>query len=329
MSFRPCGEIFNKKNKIMIGLGTAALGRPQYINVRQEDCDNSNLTEFRKQSFSVLEDAYNAGIRYFDTAPGYGLAEELVLEWLQTKNDKTIEIGTKWGYTYTANFDANAAVHEVKEHSLAKLNEQWKFSKQLLPYLKVYQIHSATLETGVLENKQVLEQLAFLKNEYNLKIGLTTTGTNQIEVIKKALKVEINGDQLFDLFQVTYNFLDQSLQEISEELLNQNKSIIIKEGLANGRIFRNKKYSNYNEMYTSLENLAKKHKVGVDAVALKFCEQTIPKSIILSGASNSNQLKENLKLNTFTLSKKDLEILYSFKVSPDFYWTERKQLQWN
>ena len=33
MSFRPCGEIFNKKNKIMIGLGTATLGRPQYIKI--------------------------------------------------------------------------------------------------------------------------------------------------------------------------------------------------------------------------------------------------------------------------------------------------------
>ncbi len=312
-----------------LGLGTAALGRPQYINVRQEECDNSNLAEFRKQSFSVLEDAYNAGIRYFDTAPGYGLAEELVLEWLQTKNDTSIEIATKWGYTYTANFNANAEVHEVKEHSLSKLNEQWNFSKQLLPYLKVYQIHSATLETGVLENKEVLEQLSFLKKEHHLKIGLTTTGTNQIEVIKKAVKVEVNNEQLFDLFQVTYNFLDQSLQEISEELINQNKSIVIKEALANGRVFRNKKYPHYNKMYTTLESIAKKHNVGVDAISLKYCEQTIANSIVLSGASTSNQLRENLKLNTFTLSKEDIETLNSFKISPILYWEERKQLQWN
>ena len=132
-----------------LGLGTAALGRPQYINIRAETCDNSDLIEFKKHSFSVLEAAYKSGIRYFDTAPGYGLAEELVLEWLQTKNDSTIEIATKWGYTYTANFDANATVHEVKEHSIQKLNEQWSFSKQLLPYLKVYQIHSATLATKI------------------------------------------------------------------------------------------------------------------------------------------------------------------------------------
>ena len=312
-----------------LGLGTAALGRPQYINIRQNDVDNSDLETFRKESFQVLEEAYNAGIRYFDTAPGYGLAEELVLDWLETKDDNSIEIATKWGYTYTANFDANATVHEVKEHSLAKLNEQWNFSKQLLPYLKVYQIHSATLETGVLENQEVLKQLAFLKKEYNLKIGLTTTGTNQVDVIKKALDVFVDGKQLFDVFQVTYNFLEQSLLEIIDELHQQNKKIVIKEALANGRVFSNKNYTHYQEMYASLEKLSKKHKVGIDAIALKYCEQTIPKSTVLSGASNANQLKENLKINSFSLSADDVNLLNSFKTDAEHYWSERKNLEWN
>lgn len=312
-----------------LGLGTAALGRPQYINVRQKNSKNSDLDTFKKHSFSVLEAAYNSGIRYFDTAPGYGLAEELVLEWLRTKDDRSIEVATKWGYTYTANFNENATVHEVKEHSVSKLNEQWNLSKQLLPYLKVYQIHSATLETGVLENTEILERLAFLKREHNLKIGLTTTGTNQVEVIKKALTVLVDGEQLFDLFQVTYNFLDQSLLAISKELISQNKSIVIKEALANGRVFRNKNYPQYNKMYATLEDLAQKHNVGVDAISLKYCEQTIPKSVILSGASATSQLKENLKINSFSLSSNEIEILNSFKVTPEFYWSERKQLQWN
>ncbi|QOD60196.1 aldo/keto reductase [Polaribacter haliotis] len=312
-----------------LGLGTAALGRPQYINVRQESCDNSNLEIFRKESFLVLEDAYNLGIRYFDTAPGYGLAEELLLEWLLTKNDKSIEVATKWGYTYTANFDANAKIHEIKEHSLAKLNEQWQFSKQLLPYLKVYQIHSATLETGVLENTEVLEKLAFIKKEHNLKIGLTTTGTNQVEVIKNALNVVVDGEQLFDLFQVTYNLLDQSLKEISAELNNQNKTIVIKEALANGRVFRNENYNHYSKMYAVLESLAENYKVGVDAISLKYGKQTIPNATILSGASNFKQLKENLKLDSFTLTFEEIETLNSFKIAPEFYWNERKNLQWN
>lgn len=312
-----------------LGLGTAALGRPQYINIRQENTKYSTLEAFRKHSFSILEEAYNLGIRYFDTAPGYGFAEKLVLEWLQTKNDASIEIGTKWGYTYTANFDANATIHEVKEHSFSKLNEQWNFSKQLLPHLKVYQIHSATLETGVLENKEVLKKLAFLKKEHNLKIGLTTTGENQVEVIKKAMNMLVDGKQIFDIFQVTYNFLDQSLLEVSKDLIRQNKSIVIKEALANGRVFRNQHYKHYDKMYTILEDLSKKYTVGIDAITLKYCTQTIPKSIVLSGASNVTQLKENLKMTSFYLATDEIKLLDSFKVNSEFYWAERKKLQWN
>lgn len=312
-----------------LGLGTAALGRPQYINIRQEHANNSDIETFRKHSFSVLENAYNLGVRYFDTAPGYGLAEDLLLEWLKTKNDASIEIATKWGYTYVANFNADAEVHEVKEHSLEKLNEQWEVSKQFFPYLKVYQIHSATLQTGVLKNEAVLKQLVSLKKEHNLKIGLTTTGTNQVEVIKEALNVLVDGEQIFDVFQVTYNFLDQSLSDISNELVRQNKSIIIKEAVANGRIFKNIKYPHYKALYTVLKTLSEKYKVGVDAISLKYCEQTIPESIVLSGASNSEQLNENLKANSFSLSKNEIELLSTFKTTPEFYWTERKNLQWN
>jgi aryl-alcohol dehydrogenase-like predicted oxidoreductase len=314
---------------MQLGLGTAALGRPQYINLRQKESVSDDLEVFRKQSLSVLEDAYKRGIRYFDTAPGYGLAEKLLLDWLQTKNDESIQVATKWGYTYVANFDANAKIHEIKEHSLEKLNEQWEDSKAFLPRLKVYQIHSATLDTGVLENEAVLKRLAFLKNEYNFHIGLTTTGANQIEVINRAFNVSVEGNQLFDAFQVTYNMLDQSLNSLSNELQKQNKKIIIKEALANGRVFRNDNYIHYNELYDTLESIANKYQVGVDAISLKFCEQTIPGSIILSGASNTRQLEENLKVDLFHLSENELEKLKAFRVDPEQYWQERKRLSWN
>ncbi|MGK0377373.1 MAG: aryl-alcohol dehydrogenase-like predicted oxidoreductase [Patiriisocius sp.] len=312
-----------------LGLGTAALGRPQYINVRQEDLQDKDLEAFKQRGFKVLEEAYKLGIRYFDTAPGYGLAENLVLEWLQSKNDETIQVATKWGYTYVANFDAKAKIHEVKEHSLLKLNEQWETSKSLLPHLKVYQIHSATLETGVLENKPVLDRLAFLKDEYNLKIGVTTTGADQVEVIKKALDVSVSGKPLFDAYQVTYNILEQSLLDILERLNREGRSIIIKEALANGRIFRNKSYPHYNKLYDLLASLALKYNVGVDAISLCFCSETIQGSTVLGGASIESHIGSNLKMNTFRLSKVELEELKGYNMDARSYWQERKQLTWN
>jgi aryl-alcohol dehydrogenase-like predicted oxidoreductase len=312
-----------------IGLGTAALGRPQYINIRQGNIKSLDLNSFKKKGVQLLEEAYNLGVRYFDTAPGYGLAEGLLLAWLQTKNDPSIQVATKWGYTYIANFDAKAKVHEIKEHSLLKLNEQWQTSKAFASHLRVYQIHSATLETGVLKNDAILNRLAFLKNEYGLEIGITTTGANQTEVIKKALDIEVEGHALFDAFQVTYNILDQSLDTISNVLTEQGKKVIIKEALANGRLFRNSNYNHYKELYNTLEKLAKKHNIGTDAIALKFCQQSLQKSIVLSGASNSEHLESNLKMKTISLSQEELRALKKYRIDANNYWQERKQLAWN
>lgn len=313
----------------MLGLGTAALGRPQYINIRQKNSQHTDLLAFKEASITVLEKAYRMGIRYFDTAPGYGMAEELLLEWLQTKNDPTIVVATKWGYTYVADFKPEALQHEIKEHSLLKLNQQWEVSKAFLSYLKVYQIHSATLETGVLENQSILKRLAHLKEEYQIEIGITTTGANQVEVIRKALTVSVDGVALFDTFQVTYNMLDQSLLVIYPELLVQNKKVIIKEALANGRIFRNSKYPHYDALYAFLEQLAIQYQVGVDAIALQFCTQTIQNGIVLSGASDCDQLQSNLSINRFRLNSEEIETLQSFKVISSDYWSERKRLEWN
>ena len=311
------------------GLGTAALGRPQYINVRQESNKNIDLAAFKAQGLEVLEKAYQLGVRYFDTAPGYGLAEQLLFDWLKTKKDSTIQIATKWGYTYVANFNPEALVHEIKEHSIAKLNEQWDISKDFLPNLKVYQIHSATLETGVLKNEAVLNQLAYLKNEFNIHIGITTTGVNQTEVIKQALDVTIDDKQLFDVFQVTYNVLDQSLNAIKTDLNSQNKTIILKEALANGRLLKNYNFSHYSDLYAVLDQLSYRYQVGIDAIALKFCEQTINNSLVLSGASTIEHLEANLKVESFKLSNTDIEKLKDFKIKPTNYWNERKQLNWN
>lgn len=318
-----------KKPSLPIGLGTAAIGRPHYINIRQETSSNFSLDAFKRDGLAILDDAYQRGIRYFDTAPGYGLAEQLLIDWVIEKDDPDIEIATKWGYTYVADFSPNASQHEIKEHSLSKLNEQWEQSKTLLPFLSTYQIHSATFETGVLENKAVLNRLAELKKENGLDIGITTSGQNQIEVIKKALDVAIEGNALFDIFQVTYNIFDQSLAQTSKELSVQNKKIVIKEALANGKVFPNTKYPQHAIVYKKLQELAVKYKTGLDAIALRFCIDSIDPFKVLSGASNKSHLSDNLQATQFKLEGKDLSTLKDLAISPEQYWDERKQLTWN
>jgi len=320
------------KNTNKIGLGTAAIGRPQYINIRQKASTEFSLDAFRQAGIRMLDVAYEQGVRYFDTAPGYGMAEQLMMDWIKTKNDSTIEVATKWGYTYIANFDPKATQHEVKEHSLSKLNEQWTESKSLLPLLTTYQIHSATFETGVLDNQNVLNRLLDLKNKHNIRMGITTTGANQVEVLKKVLDVKIQEIPLFDVFQVTYNLFDQSLATLAKKSLLQDKRLVIKEALANGRIFPNDKYPHYTKIYEILHSLANKYDVGIDAIALRFCiDSLLPfhPFKVLSGAATQQQLSENLKANQFQLTEQEIDILKGLAIEPTPYWQERKQLAWN
>lgn len=284
---------------------------------------------FKENGVQVLDDAYNKGIRHFDTSPGYGLAEQLLVKWLEKKNDPSILVSTKWGYTYVANFDPKAKQHEVKEHSIAKLNEQWEHSKKLLPYLKVYQIHSATLDTGVLENTMILSRLHEIKKENNIVIGLTTTGANQTEILEKALSIQVENEALFQSFQCTFNILDQSILEYTKALKNLPGPFIIKEALANGRLIPNTNYFEYRDLYDFMTRLAKKYGVGADAIALCYCMEIFPEASVLSGADNINHLTANLKANQFELTNSDIEQLNAFGISSNKYWQERKQLIWN
>ena len=305
-----------------IGLGLAALGRPEYINIRDTNEVDKSEEAFKNNAYEMLETAYQLGIKYFDTAPSYGKGENFLHEWQTTQNHHDTTLATKWGYTYVANWQLGfKGDHEVKEHSIEKLIEQWEVSKKMLPHLKVYQIHSATIESGVLENDKVLKKLADIKKNTGLSIGLTTSGPQQSEVLNEAMQIKINGQVLFDVFQVTYNIFEQSTYSILTELLKKGKKVIIKEGVANGRIFTNTS--------TILNELATKYNVDIDAIALRYIIDSLNPSVVLSGAFSKKQLKDNLKVLDFHLSQKEVNALKKLKKESQHYWKERKSLTWS
>ena len=75
--------------------------------------------------------------------------------------------------------------------------------------------------------------------------------------------------------------------------------------------------------------LAKKYNVDADAIALRYCIETFPEALVLSGANNSEHLSANLKVNQFELTASEIEQLNAFGVSSNSYWQERKELTWN
>ncbi|MGJ5642544.1 aldo/keto reductase [Formosa sp. S-31] len=311
-----------------IGLGLAAIGRPEYINIKTEEIEQSE-TVFKANAMQVLDEAYAQGVRVFDTAPSYGKGETFLIEWYKSRKPLDVLLSTKWGYTYMANWTLGyEGKHEIKEHSLPKLLEQWKVSKALLPALQIYQVHSATLESGIFENEDVLHQLHKIKTETGLKIGVTTSGANQVEIIEKALSIKIENLLLFDSFQVTYNVFEQAAFSKLKTLLSFGFTVIIKEAMANGRVFENKTFPHYGEAYQTLRGLAKKYNVGVDAVAIRFIIDSLGPDIVLSGALTSGQLQDNLKALSFQLSTQEVHRLQQLTVLSQKYWDERSALKW-
>ena len=139
-----------------VGLGLAALGRPGYLTVGHGE-DLAGRTEpaaLEHEAHRVLEAARTLGITYVDVARSYGRAEEFLSDWLQARQLERddVVVGSKWGYVYTADWHVDADVHEVKIHTRANLDRQYGESAALLGgYLRLYQIHSATEQSGVLE----------------------------------------------------------------------------------------------------------------------------------------------------------------------------------
>ena len=222
-----------------LGLGLAALGRPGYINLgHAEDLERRYEVEsMQARAHAVLDAAWGAGVRYFDAARSYGRAEEFLASWLVSRRiaPDSVVVGSKWGYTYTAGWQVSAPQHEVKEHTAPVLRRQVLESRALLgEYLDLYQIHSATLESGVLDNQSVLEELARLRSS-GLAIGLTLSGPQQADTLRRALQVRVADAPVFDVVQATWNLLEPSAGPALQAAHAAGMGVIIKEALANGR----------------------------------------------------------------------------------------------
>jgi len=105
--------------------------------------------------------------------------------------------------------------HEVKTHTLAQLRRQLAETVALLPSIRLYQIHSATLTSGVLDNAEVLDALAALRDG-TLVPGLPrvvpglSVSHPQPPAIEAATNLSRGGAPLFGEVQATFNLLDQS-----------------------------------------------------------------------------------------------------------------------
>lgn len=223
------------------GLGTAAVGRPGYITLgRDLDLPAERTVEaLRARTHALLDAAYAAGVRYFDTARSYGRAEEFLGEWLaaRPREAREVTVGSKWGYTYTAGWRTSGVpAHEVKEHSTAVFDRQVEETRAMLGTRPdVYLVHSVTPGSPALTDPALHARLAG-PAAAGVRVGLSTSGPAQAATIRAALEVRVDGRPLFTAVQSTWNVLEPSAGPALAEAHAAGLLVVVKEGMANGRL---------------------------------------------------------------------------------------------
>jgi aryl-alcohol dehydrogenase-like predicted oxidoreductase len=304
-----------------LGLGLAALGRPGYINVGHgaDLAGRTDVNAMEGNAHAVLDAAYAGGIRYFDAARSYGRAEEFLASWLRERSltPSDVTVGSKWGYTYTADWRIDAEVHEEKDLSVETLRRQLPETlAHLSPYLRLYQIHSATVESGVLDDQAVLGELDNVRAR-GIAVGLTVTGRGQRETIERALDLG-----RFDSVQATWNLLERRAEPVLAACHEAGMGVIVKEALANGRLAARGDAP-------LLVDAGRRRRVGPDAVALAVAMAQPWADVVLSGATTADELESNLAASSLEVDDDLLAELEALREDADDYWRTRAALPWN
>ncbi|MEU3618587.1 aldo/keto reductase [Streptomyces sp. NPDC006872] len=308
-----------------IGFGLAAVGRPGYINLGRDDDLGADRTveSLRTRTHELLDAAYAQGVRYFDAARSYGRSEEFLADWLKVRPDvDDIVVGSKWGYTYTADWTTDADKHEVKDHSPATYERQRAETDELLgARLDLYQIHSVTPDSPALTDKELHAKLAEAAAR-GLTVGFSTSGPAQADAIRAALAVTVDGEPLFRTVQSTYNALETSAGPALAEAHDAGLTVIVKEGMANGRLAA---------PYAPdvLKAVAGETSLGCDAVALAVILRRPWAGVVLSGAATAAQLASNLHAAVVDLDDDQLDRLAALAEDPRAYWERRGSLPWH
>jgi len=318
-----------------LGLGLAAVGRPGYINLgRAHDVPAERTpAALYARTAELLDAARAAGIRYLDVARSYGRAEEFLARWLGERavGPRTFTIGSKWGYRYTADWRVDAPVHEEKELSLARFTQQLAETRALLgAHLDLYQIHSATAESGCLEDAALLRALVERRRAGAYRaVGLTLSGPASARALALALAARVDGKPVFDVVQATFNCLEPSLAAPLAAAHDAGLGVIVKEALANGRLTPANTRPEDARLLGALGESAGRLGCGIDQLALAFVLARPFVDVVLSGAATTAQLASHLGALSLALDPETSGALATFAEPPARYWRTRSTLRWS
>ena len=278
-----------------------------------------------KEAEQTLEAAWDAGIRYYDTSPWYGLglSERRFGHFLHNKKRDDYILSTKVGRVLTATdkipetmwndpspfdykYDYSAeAVRRSIEDSLQRMGVSridYVFIHDLSPdHNDEYKDGTTWLDHFEVARKGAMPELTKMREEGLIKgWGL---GVNTIEPIIKTLE-ETDADPDIFLSAIQYSMVDhkKSLDELFPAIEKHHVGLIAAAPFNAGLLSGKDRYNYSGDMpkektdrLNRIKEIAKKHQVDLSTASLQFSYAPEIVNTVLAGASKPEQVKENAK----------------------------------
>ena len=295
-----------------LGFGTAPLGN-LYKPISDEVAN------------ATLEKAWESGIRYYDTAPlyGLGLSETRLNQFLRTKSREDYVLSSKVGRLMIPSAEANRTGHgkwfdvplrkESYNYSYDGVMRSVEFSYERLGVNKndILYVHDLCVFThGSKEASEARIAEFFETGGYDAMIKLRDEGVisaigggvNEWEVCEKLAR---RGDFNVFLLAGRYTLLEQTALNSFLPLCEKRKIKIITGGPYNSGILasgsRRGAFYNYDpapkeilDQVTAIEAVCKSHCISLKAAALQFPLLHPTHLAVIPGAQNVRELSENV-----------------------------------
>ena len=281
-----------------VALGTVELGYTYGIGPR-------NLPN-EKEAISLLQEAVDMGVNFFDTAHFYGCAEERIGK-SGIAQIPGIIIATKCGHNIEKKQNITAA--ELEREIRQEVDESRKVLK--MDTLDLVLIHGGTAEQ--IQKGMLITIMQKLKDEHKVAhCGISTRG---IDAPQAAI-----DSGFFEVLQVGYSIFDQRLRPIllkasAKEIGIIARSVLLKGALTPAHRFLTDELAMLKKYYAEISDIAQKMGTDVPTLALRFAFTENALSTILIGTNK----KENLELaftayNKGSLAPDILEALKKFAI---------------
>ncbi len=277
------------KDLKLSALGLGAMRLPVVDNVSEGMIDEEKTKEMVKY-------AMDNGINYFDTAYGYhdGASETVMGKILGEYKRDSFYLATKFPGYDLANMDK---VEAIFEEQLKKCGVEY------FDFYLLHNVYEKNIDPYLDEKYGIMDYLLKQKSAGRIRhLGFSAHG--RYDTIKRFLNTY--GDKM-EFCQIQLNYLDWKLQDAKAkvELLNEhNIPIWVMEPLRGGKLAD-----------LSVENKARlkalRPEEKAPAWAFRFLQSVPGVTMVLSGMSSMEQLKENIE--TFDseqpVTEQEMEIL--------------------